>query len=589
MEKFSINSKLSDFKLKEEDLKKVLSYTGLINEAALKGKNYGNPFQELKKKRKAIKDAIAIDIDINDSDTYQERFDKLKILNLFAFTEPSLLNILRKPKVSHTLLVTDELGYLPKQYEKIRKGVSDNLDLKIVQADEKLLKAVYTEWINLEEDLHTILIRQQNSKSDSLEHIASGLEKLTKKLDKAKALYMPKSNEVMRSFAYLLNAYRYRCISADLEDKLSKLSAEFDKLAIPTVFSGPYSFYVSFSFVEDIEKYALRSKWVITDEDISRKIKRKSNKASKLFDNKLEINIVLSAIRKGLPGIDFSSKDVGFAAKNFKNVLTLWQKDRTGRGNSQLYNDEGVWYPLFITIMQELIYLSFTKLKYNNDYLGAQHSAAFTSLISKLGMPNEENVTAKDTLRKRLEYRYSCLAGLGDSQKYLWEASNSIYYIMDILFSIPSREDMLMLHRYLRDQVVNNCLLSEVLPFFSEEKFRSCLNERIKAEFDDRYEVEISFAYFASVLLYNSPLVINSFIDAAVEKLKQLPLPQEIDIQVEEALRGNVDLSIRHEVSATIEVNNNSISISFESYDYWLPKSWVEHLRELELLSSDDE
>lgn len=572
---YDIESKLQD----EYDL----TYTELIREAEKENDDfdYSNPYQELKKKRKKIQECTGINIEISDTDSREEKFDKLKILNIFSNTNDSLLTFLRKPRVEHSDLWETEHSF--ENLEELIKNVLNHIGSEFETADTKAIKEVYTDWINLEVDLHTILMIQQDVREDSLEYISMQLNNLTKIVNKSKISYKPVESNTMRSFGHFLNAYRYRCATTDCDDKLQKMIEDYSKIDISKRFSYKRSIFISFKEIDKIRQYAFRSKWVITRSDIVKEIKRKRNDDSDMsdtFSDKLELNILIQDIKSGLPGLEFSSSDLGFAAKNFKNVLYLWQRENTGRFNTPLYNSEVVGYPLFLTIMQELIYLSCKKIKYTNDYIGAKHSHTLTSLISSI--ESYSDVVGEHILTQRLNHRYNCLAGLGKDQEFFLKGQKSIYNIMEFLFSLPSCEDMVIAHRHLRNWVVSNCLISEILPFFSENDFYSSLEERLRQMLKEDWNYSFSFNYFATELLYKKDTIIYKFIEKIAEKIATMrfvfPHSQEETVYFNEVWSMDKDLYDRHELSFTVKTQGNCMVVQFEIYDEFLSDKWTSRL-----------
>lgn len=567
-------------KLQEEYF---LTYTELIKEAEKEndGFDYSNPYQELKKKRNKIQECTGINIDICDTDSREEKFDKLKILNIFVNTHNSLLAFLRKPRVEHSVLLETEHSF--EDLEELIKSVLKHIGSEFETVDTKAIKEVYTEWINLEVDLHSILMQQRGVREDALEYISEQLDDLTKIVNKSKSNYKPVDSNTMRSFGHFLNAYRYRCLIADCNDKLQKMIEDYSQIDIPKRFSYKHSIFISFDEIDKIRQYALRSKWVITKSDIIKEIKRKRNDESDIgdtFDDKLELNMLIQDIKSGLPGLAFSSSDLGFAAENFQNVLYLWQRENTGRFNTPLYNSKVVGYPLFLTIMQELIYLSCKKVQYTNDYIGAKHSRTFTSLISSAR--SSPDTIGEHILIQRLNHRYNCLAGLGKDQEFFLKGQQSIYNIIEFLLSLPRCEDMVIAHHHLRNWVISNCLISEIMPFFSENDFYSRLEELLSQMLKEDWNYSFSFNYFATELLYKNNTIIHEFIEKIAEKIATMrfvfPQSQEVTVCVEEVLNIDKDLYDRHELSFIVETQGNCMTVQFEMYDEFLSDKWIPRL-----------
>ena len=583
---YDIESKLQE--------KYCLTYTELITEAEKENAafNYSNPYQELKKKRKNIQKCTGINIDVCDTDSREEKFDKLKILNIFANTHTSLLTFLRKPRIEHTSLIETERSF--EDLEKLIHRVSNHIDSEFETADINAIKEVYTDCTNLEVYLHNILVQQRGVREDALEYISERLTDLTKIVNNSKSNYKPVETNIMRSFGHFLNAYRYRCITADCNDKLKKAIEDYNHINIPQRFSAIRSIFITFDEIEKIRKYAIRSKWVITESDIHKEIKRKKNDehdVSDTFGDKLELNILIHDIKSGLPDLDFSPSDLGFAAENFKSVLYLWQREEKGRNNAPLYNSEAVGYPIFLAIMQELIYLSCKKVKYTNDYIGEKHSRTFTSLISSTR--SSPDSIGEYILIQRLHYRYNCLIGLGKEQKSLLKGQQSIYNIMEFLFSLPSCEDMLIAHHYLRNWVVNNCLMSEIMPFFSENDFYSHLEERLRKMISKEWNYHFSFKYFATDLLYKNNTIIYAVIKNVAEKIASmkfvLPIAQEATAYFQEFLSIDKELYEKHELSFTVETKGNCMLIQFKIYDEFLSGKWQTRLNDMNLINFDEE
>lgn len=479
---------------------------------------------------------IHLDLGLDETRSREETFEAFKLVKYIYETQYNdgipVLEILCKPRMSHTVMhENDKNNIFGKDLDKITGTISSIIPESTAKCNRNIMEHIFQQWHQLNILLCRIvrarefMINDKETGDKCIEFINDNLESIVEKTDSESPYRVGYKGSVMVAFYNILCSYHYKCAIVDLKNQNTALELNTykkDESSEKFIFENETS-CIEYEKIEGLNKYISKKKTIPDKEEyfyasILPRLKEifsenpKVNSTRDLMSSDEYFYIILiDYIYKGLPFDEKNPKDIRFALKHMKTVLKWWIPD--GETDSGiLYNESQISVHIFITVMQELIYLSHTGQTYLNDYIGFKHANTYTSRIKN---PDKIDAVGLHALINRLEFRYSVVTGQNYAHEIMIHSESLIYQIMEYILSFKNVEDMLFVSDFLDTWVRRYIITGVTEAQVNEEQVLEIINEKT----EQCNIKEITFDQTTRILLYENADFIELMTDRIAEKI----------------------------------------------------------------------
>jgi hypothetical protein len=260
-------------------------------------------------------------------------------------------------------------------------------------------------------------------------------------------------------------------------------------------FISQYEWYkITYETIERFEKYC-------TD-----KIKKVSEEEDTIFKYIQYLLLVgfNDKLNNNEPKLKVDTKDIRFAVKYLKTALNMFFPDTT---ENSFFDQNGVAMSLFLTIMQELIYLHNKEITYLDDYVGSKYSnIKLTAVFKNFERDKKADATAIANIKNRLEYRYLVNIGGKEFLEQKQAINARIYDIITYLLKYQNFDDMVFASDFLYNLVFRKLKRSIEEPKYTPQEFFEKLQSLCPKQ-----QFEFHFQHISSYnLLYEDTTLIDT-------------------------------------------------------------------------------
>lgn len=445
-----------------------------------------------------ITNSLHFDIEEMAKVSREERFNMFKVVKLvynlerikYSDTSWKITNIdkeripitkiLQKPRLSNIKTINTENTVYGEYFDKLYNDIKSILSKEDVEYKEKTISKIVLTWENMCICLSNFLmldstIQHESDVLNRLKYMRDWFKTFYERLNLEAPYKVKNTEKIMPTFFNILLNHKMSCFFVDTNYKNTEIDLEY--------------YLTNEWFQKEIHEF----EWcTVKYEKIERFGKYFMGRLKKISQNNEEFfKYIFKLISCGVP-FQINNEDINFAIKYLKTALTILFPNTN---NNNFFDKDNIVFSLFLTIMQELVYLRHENVNYSNDYVGAKRNNKnnginFTAVFKKFENSKEKiEAIALDNIKSRLKYRYLVNIGGKEFVNLRQEINSLIFNMVEYILRYQNFDDMVFvsdfLYNHVRRKLIKKIYKQVCTSKEFEEKIQKyCYNKKFECIFN---------------------------------------------------------------------------------------------------------